>query len=264
VYNRAVVYPYNLGSASARSLAQALQTRRVRPNGNYHHRRNTLVINWGNSRLPGWGSAQALANMLNKPQNVEIASDKIATFRRLETNIPEWTTDRQVARDWFANPRFGRKLNAVVCRTLTRANSGRGIVLAKSPEELVNAPLYTRYTPKEREFRVHMSARYGIIDSAEKRRRNGFEHEADHDYIRSWNNGWVFCRENLQLPDGVERVAAEALAHLGLDFGAVDVGWSGRYGTYIYEVNTAPGLEGQTLTNYTNMFRRHLGNQLQA
>jgi hypothetical protein len=203
--------------------------------------------------------------MLNKPQNVQVASDKIGTFRRLEQNIPEWTTNIDVARGWIGHPRFGRKLNAVVCRTLTRANSGRGIVLARTTEEVVPAPLYTRYTPKTAEYRVHISSRFGVIDAAEKRRRNGFEdNEGANQYIRSWDNGWVFCREDLQLPEDVRRVAEESIHHLGLDFGAVDVGYHPEYGTTVYEVNTAPGLEGQTLVNYTNMFRRYLGNQLQA
>jgi hypothetical protein len=38
---------------------------------------------------------------------------------------------------------------------------------------------------------------------------------------------------------------------LHLDFGAVDVGWNEHHGeATIYEVNTAPGLEGTTLEKY--------------
>ena len=191
MYNKCIVYPYNLGSASARSLAHNLDTRRVRPDGHYYHKRRHLIINWGNSILPRWATPHALQGMLNTPQNVQVASDKVSTFRRLETNIPEWTVNINTAREWLNTPRFGRKLNAVVCRTLTRANSGRGIVLATTPEAVVPAPLYTRYTPKTAEYRLHVSARFGVIDVAEKRKRNGFEeNEQSNQYIRSWNNGW--------------------------------------------------------------------------
>ena len=261
MYTKCIIYPYNLGSQSARRLAEGLNTIRVRPNGSYYHRAQHLVINWGNSTLPRWATPRAIQHMLNTPQNVEIASNKISTFQRLGENIPEWTTDIRTARNWLATPIFGRKLNAVVCRTLTRANSGRGIVLAKTPEEVVAAPLYTRYTPKTLEYRAHVSVRQGVIDIAEKRRRNGFENnEQANQYIRSWDNGWVFCREDLNVPDAVRTVAEGAIHRLGLHFGAVDVGYHPDFGAVVYEVNTAPGLEGQTLINYINMFRSYLGN----
>lgn len=261
MYNKCIVYPYNLGSTSARKLAHALQTKCVRPNGNYYHKRGHLIINWGNSTLPRWATPQAINNMLNLTHYVQLASDKIRTFHALQTNIPEWTININTAREWLNTPRFGRKLNAVVCRTLTRANSGRGIVLATTPDEVVQAPLYTRYTPKTAEYRVHVFAREGTIDFAEKKRRNGFaENEHANQYIRSWNNGWVFCREDVTLPADVYRIAEEAIHRLGLDFGAVDVGYHPEFGSVIYEVNTAPGLEGHTLECYINTFRRFLGN----
>jgi len=264
MFTRLKLYPYNLGSQSARNLAQQLGTTRVRPNGRYRYRPNHLIINWGNSHLPQWASPLALRGMLNKPQYIELASDKIATFAKLsETelsrNLPDWTTDRQQAAHFLATPKFPRKLNAVLCRTLTRANSGRGIVLAELADELVPAPLYVRYTPKQQEFRIHVSDRFGIIDVQEKRRRNGADNDENFDpYIRSFNNGWVFCREGLVVPPDVTRVAELALHQLGLNFGAIDIGYHETFGTFIYEVNTAPGLEGQTLTNYVTMFKRYL------
>lgn len=254
MYTNYVIYPYNLGSASARVLAQALGGKRVRENGRYRYRQRHKVINWGNPRLPSWGTPKAMAAIWNKPQNVQLAASKIATFERLNADdVPLWTTIIDVARGWFAQPLGRNCVNAVLCRTLTRANSGHGIVFASNPDELVPAPLYVRYIPKREEYRVHV-ARGRVIDKAQKRRRNGTEHEGITSYIRSFDHGWVFCREDVQLPEAVEQKALTAVAHLGLDFGAVDIGQHERYGTKVYEVNTAPGLMGTTIQSYVGAF----------
>lgn len=263
VHTRFVLYPYNMGSTSARALRNSLPAKRVRPNGNYHYRLRDLVINWGNSVVPHWGTLVAMSGMLNKPQNVANASEKTRTFQILQTvmpnAIPQWTRHTEEARGWLINPIYGTNKNAVVCRTLTRANSGRGIVLASRVEELVSAPLYTRYKPKTAEYRIHVTARYGVHDYAQKKRRNGLEEpEGLSRYIRSYDNGYVFCRDGVTIPDSVAEAAEQAIHALGLDFGAVDIGYHPEYGISIYEVNTAPGIEGHTLESYVNVFRRFL------
>ena len=249
--NRIVVWPYLLGSNSARGLSRGLNTIRVRSNGNYRHRLRDLVINWGNTTIPRWYARRA---MLNLPQYVLNASDKVRTFQQL-VDVPDvvvpWTTDRAVATQWLSQPLYPRKINAIVCRTLTRANSGRGIVIAKTPEEIVSAPLYTRYKPKSNEYRIHVF-NGSVIDVQEKRRRNGFTGDS---YVRNHPNGWVFCRENVTIPDPVVSAALLVMARLHLDFGAVDVGYHSEFGVGVYEINTAPGLEGQTLQNYLGKFR---------
>lgn len=263
MHTRPIVFPYTLGSHSARALAGELSTKRIRANGRYKFFPNHLIINWGNSGFPSWASQAAYNRMLNKPQNVKNASEKIKTFQLLSAagmaaQLPEWTTSMETAKGWLAHPVYGQGKNAVVCRTLTRANSGRGIVLASSIAELVSAPLYTRYKPKEDEYRVHVTARFGVIDVQEKRKKTGAEKDETKKYIRSHDNDWVFCREDVQCPESVKEAAEKALNALGLDFGAVDIGYHPKYGIAIYEVNTAPGLEGQTLVNYANTFRRYL------
>jgi D-alanine-D-alanine ligase-like ATP-grasp enzyme len=41
----------------------------------------------------------------------------------------------------------------------------------------------------------------------------------------------------------------------GLDFGAVDVIWNAqKEKPYVLEINTAPGLEGQTIADYAAFF----------
>ena len=261
---RLLVYPYNLGSKSAKDLSNALGSRRVKAHGNYRHRPGDLIINWGNSTTPDWASKLAVMSMLNKPQYVRKAAEKIRTFEALAASdlmkhLPHWTTSQQQARAWLedASP-YGNLKKAVICRTLTRANSGRGIVMACEPNELVPAPLYTRYKPKTQEYRVHVHSRFGVMDVQQKRKKNDVDEDTFNPHIRSWNNGWVFCRENLKTPGIVEEVAELAINRLGLDFGAVDIGYHPVHGVGIYEVNTAPGIEGQTLANYANTFKRYL------
>ena len=66
--------------------------------------------------------------------------------------------------------------------------------------------------------------------------------------IKNLDNGWVFCRTGISLPDDARNQAIAAVRSLGLDFGAVDVLYREREDkAFVLEVNTAPGLEGTTL-----------------
>jgi glutathione synthase/RimK-type ligase-like ATP-grasp enzyme len=46
---------------------------------------------------------------------------------------------------------------------------------------------------------------------------------------------------------------------LGLDFGAVDIIQDDGGNFYVLEVNTAPGLEGQTIKSYAEGFNAYQG-----
>ncbi len=261
MYTRAVIYPYKLGSHSAYDLAKELDTICVRPNGKFRPSRRTLILNWGSRHLPNWWGPLASSTMLNKPQYVENASAKDKTFRVLADNglseiVVPWTLSRSTADGWLRNPVYGSKLNAVVCRTLTRSSSGNGVVLATKPDELVTAPLYTRYVPKSHEFRVHVFNGQ-VLDVQEKRKQKEFEGKFDK-YIRNHPRGWVFCRVGLECPDSVKDAAVRAVTALGLHFGAVDIGYDAKFGAKIYEVNTAPGLEGQTIPAYGKAVKAYL------
>ena len=48
--------------------------------------------------------------------------------------------------------------------------------------------------------------------------------------------------------------ALACLAKTGLDFGAVDVIYTKDERVYVLEINTAPGLEGQTVLDYKVFF----------
>lgn len=247
------IYPYLMGSHGARELSSKLGTIQVRPNGRYRMRPNHLVINWGNSNIPQWWGELASFRTLNKPQAVANASDKIRAFTLFSANgVPtlEWTTSNAVCRDWFAD-----KGTRVVCRTLTRASEGRGIVVATTPDEVVPAPLYTKYKRKQYEYRIH-AGQGRVFDMQMKRRKNGLpKAEGGAQFVRNTANGWVFCRQDIVVPEAVKEAGIKAVQALGLDFGAVDIGYSEDGSLAVYEVNTAPGLEGATGENYANFFR---------
>ena len=114
-------------------------------------------------------------------------------------------------------------------------------------------PLYVKYVKKRAEYRVHVFS--GVaVDVQQKRKRNDTETDSR---IRSFNNGWVYCRDNINPYNAaILDQSIAAVEALGLDFGAVDVIWNDHYQrAYVLEVNTAPGLIGTTLTTYTDAIR---------
>lgn len=255
--SRLVILPYKMASQSARSLSHALSgalgkfVRRVRPEGNYKPKERSLIVNYGASWQPPWYTGTCL----NKPYFVAKASNKLlsfACFSQEEIVCPNWTTDINIARGWANSG------HVVVCRNLLNSHSGRGIVLA-GPEtpQMPVSPLYVKYKKKRTEYRIHVF-RHTIIDATEKRRmRRDWRPDTFDGYIRNHANGWIYARDNVVLPSDSGPLAVDAVAALGLDFGACDVIWNEHENkSYVLEVNTAPGLEGTTLVNYTNAILR--------
>lgn len=150
----------------------------------------------------------------------------------------------------------------VFARTNLSGHSGAGIVIAENPNQLVAAPLYVKYVKKLQEFRVHVA--FGrVIDVQEKRRSSAATDINSR--IRSHDNGWVFCRDNIRQPTGLGEIAVQAAAAVGLDFGAVDIIYNQRQNQlYVLEINTAPGLEGQTVLSYGNAIWNKLNERIQS
>lgn len=141
--------------------------------------------------------------------------------------------------------------NTVVCRTLTRSSEGRGIVLATTVEAIRQSPLYTKYFPKKHEYRVQVFDGK-VIDIQEKRKKRGFEGDRE-SKVRNVANGYVFCRDNVNPPEGMVAAALTAVNCLGYKFGAVDVAYNVKRNEFkVLEVNALPGMEGTTLVKYTN------------
>ena len=243
------ILPYKATSASARALARATNTLRVRLDGSrYSPRTGDVVLNWGYSG-PYPQEWDRLVRFINHPKNVEIARDKRKTLELLHHNgVPtvEWTRDIDVALQWFSHG------DVVVQRNTATGQGGSGIVLCDPKALTVNAPdprgaLYTKYFKKKQEFRVHVWGN-DVLDIQEKKKRRGKDVDTK---IRSYGNGWVFCREGVVCPEAVSLAAVAAVEALGLDFGAVDIGWNQKKELpAVFEVNTAPGVEGSTVGRY--------------
>jgi glutathione synthase/RimK-type ligase-like ATP-grasp enzyme len=249
------ILPYKQGSRSARALADALNGRVLKLEGTRYRRqfRDHIVVNWGNN------NPRTDLTMLNA--RVEHATNKLSFFQRLEGQdlTPAfWVRQEDIPDEAFP----------VVCRTVLNGHSGAGIVMADSREQLVPAPLYVKYVKKLEEYRIHVGReirgpveedgfqpiRFTII--SEQRKVRDRDREVTDWRIRNHGNGFVFQRNGIQVPDAVRDSAVRCIERLDIDFGAVDVIWNERsQRAYVLEVNTAPGLEGQTIQDYAQFFR---------
>jgi hypothetical protein len=248
-------------SRGARSLVENLRGRglnalRTKVHGSrYLGYSSHLIVNWGRSEYPSRWSGVPL---LNKPESVRDAVDKVRTFKVLSQagltdNLPLWTEDMEDAKSYLRD----QLTDAVYCRLRTSASGGAGIHLARVLSELRDARLFTGRVVSSEEYRVHVWTG-DILDfsqkkkmSSETREERGFEGEPD-EFIRSHSNGWIFAREGISVSDSMRECAISAVSALGLDFGAVDMLLDEEGVPKILEVNTAPGLEGTTLEKYTS------------
>jgi len=143
----------------------------------------------------------------------------------------------------------------IVVRNVLTGSEGNGIVIVPKNEIVPDAPLYTEYVFKVNEYRVHVAGSE-VIDTQKKIRD---PNKIITDWkVRSHANGFIFARNSVQPNDDRSDLALDAIAALSLDFGAVDIIEDKEENFYVLEVNTAPGLEGQTVESYTKAFRQCL------
>lgn len=247
---RIILIGYKIGSRSLKNLQTNLKEeqdeRRVlrvnKTSTRYKRRPSDKIVAWGpTAPCPHTDTQQEAAK--------KIASDKLLAFMKFRVNnvaTPEWTTDPAVAASWVDEGKV------VVGRTLLRSHSGKGIKLfgGDNTHVITHAPLYVQYKKKKHEYRVHVF-NGKAIDITQKKRKAGFENRDNQ--IRNHQNGWIYCRDNVYIPEGMESLALAACNALGLLSGAVDVIWNEKENKcYVLEINTAPGIEGTTCKKYTN------------
>jgi hypothetical protein len=254
-------------SDTARELSKRLTARRLFGNTSKRLRNlsGSLVVNYGTSHSPSYRLGDKSV-ILNKPEAIAKAISKRVSYAAFAaSNVPtlEFTTDRELASQWV------RDGSGVLARR-DGLSSGKGIVFVpKGSQSAPDADFYTKYFAKTHEYRAHVF-RGRLIDLTQKRLQNGQAKGADADsvekIVRSLDNGWVHAHQ-FELADGLrqelERISVQALASLGLDFGAVDIlakypkAVSGKTPVFVVcEVNTAPGLGNEvTLKAYTDAIR---------
>lgn len=102
-----------------------------------------------------------------------------------------------------------------------------------------------------REYRLHMF-RGKSIRAGQKIRRD-FRPDGrtpSHEWIRSFDAGWIIAYENFKSNQQQREICANAVQALELEFGAVDLAQRGDGSLFVLEVNRAPGIEGGSLEAY--------------
>lgn len=232
------VAPYSLFSESAKLLSKEMRVKRIRKNGSvYRDRPNNVVINWGNS-------GRNFINTINTIEGISNVTDKLKFFRTFNGLFrhPDWTDNRATAESWRD---LGFK---IVERHAINSFEGRGIRIVDKGGDVREAPLYTKYIPKQAEYRVHI-VNNSVILVQRKILKKGIENPNFN--VRNSANGFIFQRNNINIPDDVTVQALKAMKAANLDFGAVDVIWNEhRKKAFVLEINTAPGIEGTTIKDY--------------
>lgn len=233
-------------SNSAKAIASAPGFARLRT-GKFV-KAGDSVVNWGTTKpLPIYHDEAATLNGVGAVQR---AANKFLAFGALAganvSTVP-WTANKAVAQEWMDQG------STIVVRKVLTGHSGAGILIVGKEEqelkELPDAPLYTRYVFKTREYRVH-ATQTKVIDTQQKVRDP--KQEPKDWKVRSHDNGFIFQRNNVLANAARDALAIQAVTVLGLDFGAVDIVEDKKGTFYVLEVNTAPGLEGATIASYVD------------
>jgi len=251
---RTYVMPYSMGSLSARRLAAGLGARLLsHGDTTYRPERGDVIINWGCSKVPVWYFNEGF-ELLNNHDVVNRAINKLDTLTILARECvpaPVFTTDRAGAAVWLNN---GHK---VVARLTNDGSNGRGARVLSgpcSPNQVPEAPLYTKHIPIHREFRVDYLGGI-LVWEARKVRRAGRQCDPD---IRTYDNGWLYNVSDPQVPYRAREVANQTITALGLDFGAVDIIETSVGECYALEVNTAPGAGPAETRAWVRAFQQYL------
>lgn len=238
------IWAQNEASEGAKALAKALDVKRIKhENSKYKAGPGKVVINWGDSQLPK--NLQA-SEVLNSPHVLGAMTNKLKFFQLMadtDVRIPEFTTNVNVAVGWLDDG------GIVVERHKLNGHSAEGLLIVEKVVDIGRPPLYTKYVPKKDEFRVHFF-KGEIIDTQQKKKRLDFEGEANFK-VRNHANGFIYARNEIEVPEDVLVQARRTIAACGLDFGAIDIIYNQKQQqAYVLEVNTAPGLAGETVEVY--------------
>lgn len=126
--------------------------------------------------------------------------------------------------------------------------------------DLLNPGQADYYAKKEdfvEEFRIHSFKGRSIRAGKKVQRTEGFN-GTPHPWIRSWDAGWRIVYNDITGTRGLRDLAHAAVAALGLDFGALDIGQKRDGSLIVLEVNRAPGLGEGTAERYADAIQRYL------
>ena len=248
-------------NSSSMKLIRELGGQRIlRNNSKFQPGPDKLVINWGSTKFP---VEYMEYPYLNAPNAISHTVNKLKFFTLMSENgfghhLPWYCTNKDAAQE-----RMLDNNSSMVERHELAGKKGGGIRIVREPEGLQDAPLYTEYCGKDKEYRVHClrDPDFGTIEifyARDKRRKKKVADEDVNWQVRNLGNGFAYCLMEIDdLPETVQDACRGVFSATGLDFGAIDVGYhTGRNTAHVYEVNTAPMLTGSTVEAYANMIRR--------
>jgi glutathione synthase/RimK-type ligase-like ATP-grasp enzyme len=224
---------------------------------------NKILLNWGRRTLPE--DSYKYEAILNHPDNIQNASNKLICLEKLtEAGIPalDYTIFKDEAAEMIDNG------GVVFCRTKLSSNSGKGIIIATTKEELVPALLYTEYFPHNKEYRYHVFNGEVILVQEKRRMREGKLKENGIDcpnkLIKNHGKGYVLARKNVTIHSKIVDYAIRSLKALSLDFGALDIlveesDDNELISFAICEVNTTPSLVNNTIKDYADAIEKYIG-----
>lgn len=175
---------------------------------------------------------------------------KLDQYKFFEENtIPsvDYTTDKDLVKEWLAQGHtvFHREKQLASCGEAIKELTGT------LPEE-IEGGFFTKYRKKDKEFRVQMFEGT-VVSVREKRRKSSFIGTPG-SKIRSLSNGYVFCKTNVQVPDGLLELAQKAAKVSGSSFMGVDVGYNSvTKELFVFEVNSGPAIEGVSIDEYVEV-----------
>lgn len=109
------------------------------------------------------------------------------------------------------------------------------------------------------EIRIH-SFLGKSIRAGKKAPREDVPAASRHAWVRSFDGGWRIVYDGFKSKEAQRELAHRAVAALGLQFGAVDIGIKADRSLIVLEVNRAAGLEGGTIEAYASAIEGWLSN----
>jgi D-alanine-D-alanine ligase-like ATP-grasp enzyme len=156
---------------------------------------------------------------------------------------------------------------AVVGRKLLESYEGKGIIMfdpekgSPTKEDVLACKVFTKFIPKDREFRVHVFKGKPLV-ILEKKKKKDWDGPTSK-YIFNTENGYVFCQHDLDiaqsLNNAIQILAQQSSGVNNSDFQGVDIGYcSKKNNLFVIEVNSAPGIEGSNVGRYCDAIQAHL------
>lgn len=173
---------------------------------------------------------------------------QLQRFKRANIACPDFTEDLDEANQWLQAGRlvFGRNDNH---------EQGLDIVAPNSPE-WAKKDLWTKVIPAEREYRIHIFDGQLIHQSLKELNPNAKPSRTDGLPIRNTSTGYIY-NHNFSPPAAAVELAKRAVDELGYLWGAVDILEDKTGGSYVLEVNSAPGMGDPTAIAYAHAIKRY-------